>query len=146
LTTEPGAAQDARVDRSLAFAAALGTLLGVSWLVFGPTGFLLSGVVVPVALVTYLITARWTEMGVLLLVNGIIPLPFLTLPAPLVADFEATTWRFETVSFSAAGVALASAMIFILLGAAVLLVTGIGSRRSAQRARRLAAQKRLRRG
>jgi hypothetical protein len=127
LTTEPGARKDACVDRSLAFAAGLGTLLGVSRLVFGPAGWLLSGVVVPVALV-----------------NGIIPLPFLILPAPLVAAFEAVTWRFGAVNFSAAGGALASAAIFTLLGAAVLLVTGIGSWRRAQRTRRLAAQKSLR--
>jgi hypothetical protein len=130
------------LDRSVLFAAALGAGLGLSWVLFGSTGWLLSGVVLPIALLSYVISARWTEMGALLLPNGAIPLPFLALFDPTAEWFGVTSWRLESFTITAAGVALPAALILTALGAAVLLVTAVGNRRQADRARRLAGRRR----
>jgi hypothetical protein len=100
------------------------------------------------ALTIYVITARWTEMGALLLLNGGIPLPFLI----------ASTSRTVTSSHSrpggsiraclstngfvdAAALPLAAALICTVPGATLLTVTAIRNRRNRRRPGQIAARR-----
>ena len=128
-------------DRLLIAAAALGAALGVSWILLGSIGWVLTGIIVPVALILLIIRGEWMPMGPLLLLNGAIALAATTTPGISADEFVVMTPRGETITVNADSIASSAAVILTAFGAIILLVTTTNARRDATRTRRLVAHR-----
>jgi hypothetical protein len=132
-------------DRLLIAAAALGAALGVSWILLGSIGWVLTGIIVPVALILFIIRGEWMPMGPLLLLNGAIALAATTTPGISADEFVVMTPRGETITVNADSIASSAAVILTAFGAIILLVTTTNARRDAARTRRLVAHRKAHR-
>lgn len=122
------------VNRSVLVAAASGIALGVSWVLLGGLGYLVSGLVLPVPIISYVIGARWLEAGLVLLGTGVVPLSLLL--------DEASRLPGTVTAPSQVAVPLGAAAVMVLVGAVVVAVVTIGLYRQHARSERLARRRR----
>lgn len=111
------------VERSLVIAAAVGAGLGASWILLGIWGWALTGAVIAWLVITYVINARWAEIGALLLLTGLVPIPFLAV-RPVVTSVDA--------GLTEPRATLGAAVILAVMGLATLVGAAFLRRRNAR--------------
>ena len=131
-------------DPSLVMAAALGTAIGALWLVHLGIGWIAFGAVIPIAIIRYMLDARWWEIGWLLLLNGVVPAIGLLLGVSPQGQPDAEWIPTDTVTLAPTEMAMSAAIMLIVLGVAALGASALGEYRRRRHIDRLEAHRRSR--